>query len=728
MQVLLLVAFFANGFELRPKQIIFEMPRDSLSLEERFSPIKLTNIRQPMVKESLKEKESYNGELTDKTSRPIFDGLIKHPHGLQVKHRYRRNTITHANPIKTPAKHIVHTIRDVVTSPRLVAPILQPDHSDSIADSPSYRIRNKKVTLTGRFDEIPNVSGDFFTRHSHADTSNQATSYGKRSSDDFTVPVPKHRRFSLVNALNASDAPENLLNNLKPPGDMNSSPEKPGLIVNLARTLNSSLPSKIINDDSEAEYTEGKIENPETSHQRRLVYTASEMDISRQKLYNEITKLEMSIKTKNDEIILLNNDMNEAENKILRLSETLDENFREKDHLQESLRLTGLQVTNLNDELDSVNKKLIASINLLRTSEAEVDAIRQKHLDECHHLKVSISDLEEHSKKLEENLAQCSLTSNELKSENEQLKLLMKALSDEKMKLRRDFESITNSRDVLLAKLDELKNDKEILTLRLETQQTTLVEKNEQLVALNQKFKELCEETTNLHNEMAKFETEQKLKDRELTEKNKQIEELSSLCSQFEDDVSSLRSELHSTRVLIEDDSSTKINLQSENESLLKSVEDLRKQNLEKDKIISGDTKKLTELVEEVDRQKQVISDYKMNVNKSEVGSESELLKQIASLKHQVATAQQKTDERIQDVAEQLYHQYSKKHELKVNQLKEKYDTKMEENLLELELKRREIETLESQLKTEMKEKNYLLSALEKSDISLKRTPSGKKL
>lgn len=729
MQVLTLIAFFALVFSLSTTKTrpIFEMPNDSLSLEERLSPIKLTTIKQPIVKDSMDQKDQSDGEFSDKSPRPTFSGLIKHPHGLQAKHDYRRNTLTHPSSFKTPSKH---SVRDVVTSPRLVAPVLRPDHTDSIADSPSYRIRSKRASLIERFDDSSYDVGKGL-QASHSGLSDHTSPNRKRSSGDFTVSVSKLKRISHTKSSSANGEIEQLTNNIKSLEEMNSSPEKPkSQVAHLTSTLATSLPTKAINGNNEPSYSESKKDTSEfeVSREGRLVYTAIQMDITRQNLYNEITKLELSIKNKNDEIIQLSNAFNDAGNKILRLEENFDENLRVKNHLEESLRLSGLQIENLDRDLTSIDQKLKENVSLLKRSEDELVTIQRRHKDEIDQLNANVSGLEEHLKQLESKLAEYSLISTDLKSENESLKLQARNLSEEKMELQKDIDSFTNSRDLLLAKVEELSKDKEILTTRLESRQDTLSEKNDQLSELNQKFKDLCEETTSLHNEMAKFETEQKLKDKELSEKDNSIDELTSLCSQLEDELSSLKAEYESNRELLQDDVNLKSNLQSENERLLETIVKLKNQNLEKDQIISGDTKKLTELVEEVNKQKQFISDFKMNANKSEASSENELLKQIASLKHQVATAQQKTDERIQDVAEQLYHQYSKKHELKVNQLKEKYDAKIEESLSELELKRREIETLDSQLKTEMKEKNYLLSALEKSDISLKRTPSRKRI
>lgn len=704
-------------FELNNKQTpIPAMPHDSLSLEERLSPIKLAAFDSASRTQSdeIQRKVSASADLS---SRSAF-GLIKHPHGLQAKHEYRRNTLNHPSSFKTPAKP---TTRDVVTSPRLVAPVLQPDNTDSIADSPSYRIRSKRVTEKVDNDSNPLLIGNGNTKK----TQTEHNSNKRPSSGEISLSVFKQSRLSSAGKSHGANTSDSSFHN-ELLERMNSSPEN----INHGDDPAMSLTEKQFGDDLMENHDSRILESNQPGVIVHLndtpIYTAHQMEMSRQSLLSEIVKMEASVVEKNDEIIELTSAVSNAKNRILRLEEGINEKLRAESHLKESVHLLDLQIDHINKELSQVKLDLKVKSALLQSSEDKLKDLKEGFDEERRTLNDTIVKLEGHAQELEVVLAERSLEISTLKAEIEGIKLEKERLFRDRDSLSVELEKILASNESLLSKLKAAEDEREHLALQLQMKERSLSEKNDQLKDLDEKFKELCEEASSLHNEMAKLETEQKSKDEEILKKDHLLEQLKVHCTQLEGEITSLKDELKSNRDLYQKDTNITSSLQSEIDHLMKKVEDLQNQNLEKDQIISGDTKKLTELVEEVTKQKQVISELKTKVtNKDESASETELLRQIASLKHQVSTAQQKTDERIQDVAEQLYHQYSKKHELKVNQLKEKYDAKIEDSHRELEQKRREIETLDSQLKTEMKEKNYLLSVLEKSDSTFnKRTPT----
>ncbi|KAM9889614.1 hypothetical protein OXX69_012786 [Metschnikowia pulcherrima] len=147
---------------------------------------------------------------------------------------------------------------------------------------------------------------------------------------------------------------------------------------------------------------------------------------------------------------------------------------------------------------------------------------------------------------------------------------------------------------------------------------------------------------------------------------------------------------------------------------------EIQAQSADKDRIISGDTQLVSELHCELSQQKLIIDEMRKEGEKNAAGhesSESELMMQVKSLKSQILSAQPKSDERIQEIAEQLYHQYSKKHEVKVSQLRRNYETKIAESSTEIKKLQKKVEHLESQLKMELKEKEYLLSVLDKEKV-----------
>ncbi|RKP29271.1 hypothetical protein METBISCDRAFT_5613, partial [Metschnikowia bicuspidata] len=240
----------------------------------------------------------------------------------------------------------------------------------------------------------------------------------------------------------------------------------------------------------------------------------------------------------------------------------------------------------------------------------------------------------------------------------------------------------------------------------------TVAEKETAQRAVNEKLLLLIEETRNIHNEMAMFEREYKQLQAQLQEKSDQIDELQAQATRLRAQVDALdrlrvaaEAEIHTLRDLV-------AQLQLDKRDLAAEADALRSQNMEKDEIISGDTKKLGELVVEIDELKKQLA-AKSRQHESERPSDMQAQQRISSLQQQIALAQEKTEERIQEVAEQLYHQYSKKHEVKVGQLKRKYEVRLEENKAEMEAQRRKIETLERLLLAESKDKNHLLMLLE---------------
>jgi len=166
---------------------------------------------------------------------------------------------------------------------------------------------------------------------------------------------------------------------------------------------------------------------------------------------------------------------------------------------------------------------------------------------------------------------------------------------------------------------------------------------------------------------------------------------------------------------------------------LLKSI------NTEKDEIISGDTKKMGELVQKVNKQKQVIADYEKDYSKAledikslqSKGENTSLNDEIEDLKKQVSQGQAKTNARIQEVAEQLYFEYSKKHELKVNQVRASFKKQIDNLHFEKKSQARDIDSLQKKLEIVNMEKNQLLRLIDEyqsgSDHNPKKKLSPKK-
>ncbi|OBA22216.1 hypothetical protein METBIDRAFT_39749 [Metschnikowia bicuspidata var. bicuspidata NRRL YB-4993] len=301
--------------------------------------------------------------------------------------------------------------------------------------------------------------------------------------------------------------------------------------------------------------------------------------------------------------------------------------------------------------------------------------------------------------------------------ETANLKLLTQRSNDELHTFKVKFEHASQEIDVLknlkssLISQNEAKDD-EICALK-----TEIEEKDSLNRTLDQKFSKLMEDTRHLHHEMELIEREHNALKYEITEKNQAIDALELLRGELEHKCLCHQEEAESNKssaLKFENESKRLDSILMEANAQL---HDLKSQSKEKDSIISGDTQKLAELNAQVNAQKKMISDLKAEVLRTNTGhehSEAELIHEVETLKAQIFAAQQKSDERIQEIAEQLYHQYSKKHEVKVGQLRKNYEFKIKEMKEVSEESEKRIENLESQLQIEVKEKDYLLSVLEK--------------
>lgn len=233
----------------------------------------------------------------------------------------------------------------------------------------------------------------------------------------------------------------------------------------------------------------------------------------------------------------------------------------------------------------------------------------------------------------------------------------------------------------------------------------TIAIKEESLIQLNEKFQSLANETRTLHQDMEAFESNElsyKSKIRELSlelerteDSNKRLEKQAIICSQERDELNSKLGELLIARDNLSDMVEKLKEKVRQGELKIKQMEDA----------ISSEGKKLSEL------KSQMLSLSEENSKLSsklaqEAKNEASYLQQLKDLQNQIQSAQSKTDKRIQQIAEQLYHEYSKKHELKVAQLKKKHEMKLEE-------KSSQIQSLAHQVHILNQEKTCLLNLVE---------------
>lgn len=106
------------------------------------------------------------------------------------------------------------------------------------------------------------------------------------------------------------------------------------------------------------------------------------------------------------------------------------------------------------------------------------------------------------------------------------------------------------------------------------------------------------------------------------------------------------------------------------------------------------------------------ISNLKLKLNETKAQCQS-LEDTVQTLRAEKASFEKETEKRLQQLAEDLYIQYSKKHEQKVQVLKKNYESKWQHKVSKLESEnerlRRDVEGLKSQLERENAEKNEII-------------------
>lgn len=682
------------------------MTRKSLTLEEQLSPIRFPSL------------ELFNSEGKENTvALPPVEATILdlennnhariYPHGLKPKHEARRNTIHQAITDKTPAKKAQ---RFALTSPRLVIPTLfPPDTEDNVTGSPLYGIRSKRLSSATNFsiDKYLNRLGKGISVHQNIES----------DGDEFS-PIKKHR-----GPIQSSE--QGLGNNIEINKTSLLGSDKLIALQEIATSPTAKSSKNSCSNDGQSEDIKTKSHNPpqdivridnedlsivlgESPESKRL-FSRRYINKVQNKFRDEVKKLEIEIASKNDLLSDLLIRVSEQERINLKLEQDLNLQRREAVNLQFEIDALNVNLREVVIDLARAIKKLKRKDSLLYMVNEKLDhskkRIEENHINASH----QIVEMEEAVERFKRELALKQTLLDELKIElgdaqevlgmdlsgNYSIKQKIIELCSENDQIKSELQMVSSKNIELSSLVSELEEAKQKSELARED--------------LNDKFLGLMEETKKVQEEMTTFETIHKRLENDISEKESQIKDYSLELESVRNEKSAMEESFKSSEV------AKLLAFQKEKQDLLQQINTLQKQNEEKDQIISGDTKKLSQLVEELGKQKLLLSTLTTSPEQASAQN-TELLRQIANLKRQISHAQLKTEERIQEVAEQLFHQYSKKHELKVNQLKEKYEAKLQEKTKQINLSARQLESLESRLNMGEKEKNYLLQLLEKTN------------
>lgn len=434
--------------------------------------------------------------------------------------------------------------------------------------------------------------------------------------------------------------------------------------------------------------------------------------------------------------------------------------------------LLTVQLKHNERELASVTKTLRVKENNLVQLETRLYKYKTKNesnlnrlddvIDECNSLKDQVA-------KLQKGIEDKELSQKEFETQ-------IKSLDEEVYAKNKEISSLTDANIDYNIKVEKLLTEKEELL----TETERLGRENSGLEEINSKQQELLEELDKLENlakdKISSLESSLETKSQEIKKVMAEKDELLTKVDKLTDENRSLESDLdhakseikelnnklnnydstrddlreQNTKLLGEIKKTTEISetLQSKVDELMLEIEKLNHKvsesetqvdllksiNTEKDEIISGDTKKMGELVQKVNKQKQTIADYEKDYEKAmddiktlqSKGENKSLNEEIEELKKQVSLGQAKTNERIQEVAEQLYFEYSKKHELKVNQVRAGFKKQIDNLNFEKKSQARDIDSLQKKLDIVNMEKNQLLRLIDEYQSVSDNKPKNK--
>lgn len=676
-----------------------ELPKQAkLSHDERLSPIKFPCFPDSENSSAIPPVQSRLGSsLQDRNNhRDTYT-----PERILLS---RRNTIASGHSLKTP--HRVQKVFSLTSPRRKILPLTAKGFIENSIQSKGLKVvghdesRSMKKNLRQGIDLICPLTETYY-RSQSAEVSRRG------SSVDTPISAKNYAEISVKPSMDSSDNGD-----LRSFGTYNQALHSPGLEHVKSTTITSLEPRR------KSSQLSTESEDWECSSSKLVFSLLQFKDIQTEHLIR-IKDLESIISEKNTELIKLGTRMADLESRLVLHQETLIKKQNELNFLQVQEKALNFQL----DQYLSDSKRFLEMLKLKTLSLESTKAlmIKMKELFESKIAQekqaciLSNQKLEETEAKLIDtkmNMSSLEKELTDMKADIIQLKEEKKSLEDKMEYMMVEKNSTLASHLILEEEI--LASKKQISGLDSEVR-----EKNASLRSLTEKFDKLTKEAELLHGDMLNFESEQKKMEVDISAKSEQIHELETNEEHLRELLRNQDQQLKDLHVYCRD---LGVQIQDKEKKLLdcqQKINDLEAQNDEKDKIISGDTRKLTELVQQVTEQKNVISEQKAqlhNLDKDAKVSTRESDELIKKLKRQILLAQEKTDQRIQEVAEQLYHQYSKKHEAKVTQLKLKYESKLEEKGESLEQKERLVESLRSQLQTEMKEKTYLLGVLEKGD------------
>lgn len=406
----------------------------------------------------------------------------------------------------------------------------------------------------------------------------------------------------------------------------------------------------------------------------------------------------------------LKKEVNDLKQKSQQLQYRLNEISKTDTMLKEKLEDLQKDYTTLNEENRDLNeecKHKNEELSRLRTALEEKDAVAAELQA---NIRIFQDARQQSSKYLEERVEELTNDKQKLIEDLDKSKEYENKFKENDQKLRGALDEITilnNRMDSLQNEIFRLQKEKDEVKEKLEASQQTVESVNDQLAIKSAEVVELTHDIEEL--KQAKSYIEDSIKARENT-----VLEWKTKYDEKCDENKRLSVELESVQF-------KNTNIEAEHLADLEqlhqemtSLKDNLKVCSDQIKSLSDEKHILTERIVEMTAKEQALQGQLMEVESS--APEENLHKKIEELQQKIQQNEAETNQKLQLLAEDLYIQYSSKHEQKVKMLKRGYESKYQEKMEKLELEsaglKDELALLKNQLQAERNEKQELLKLL----------------
>lgn len=433
--------------------------------------------------------------------------------------------------------------------------------------------------------------------------------------------------------------------------------------------------------------------------------------------------------TQNEELLLVQ--LQHYERELLSTTKALkkqQEKAFKVSHELETVRLTLDEVkaeaeTFASEKTNALDRvlELEDQLSQLRSEISELESIRKGLAQSQEALEVNVSQLQQSIETKEGEISKLSQAVAEKNEEAETLSASIKKLEESVSFYNAENEQLTSNIAQLTkenSEIQQINSEQQEHLERVEKIARTEMEKLEQTVTVKDKeISNLQEIKDSLIKQLEESHKAELAKlDDSLIQANESIATLTTSLASSEETVSRAQKDLGAANAQI-------ATLQEARAQLESQIAKLNATNKEKDEIISGDTSKMNELSHKLKQLKEHIASLEKD---NDEAHQQEIQQLREHMDHQLELNRQRTAKKIDEVAELLYTQYSKKHESKVGMMRTSFNKKMDTLQEQNNQQKLEIESLRKQLEAAVAEKDLLLELLEDRPSTNRRRLSPK--